>query len=177
MNSHAEPPTAAHSASLSASGPARAARRAAAALGAVASALGLGLAGRPAPSLAQAPPGQYQETANGNGVLDTKTGLTWQKLVPPSTYELGNALAYCNGLNLDGGGWRLPTVPELSSLVDETVASPGPTIDATWFPGTPTSDFWTSSPYNFGSHWFVSFKFAWARGRLDTYTLSVRCVR
>ena len=52
-----------------------------------------------------------------------------------------------NAVNLCGfNDWRLPTLEELQSIVQNGVPSPGPAIDATWFPNTKPSAFWTSSP-------------------------------
>ena len=46
----------------------------------------------------------------------------------------------------EGGreGWRLPTMEELLSIVDETQSCP--TIDPIAFPDTPKGTFWTASP-------------------------------
>ena len=49
---------------------------------------------------------------------DPTSGLTWQN--PPSAGELmiwQQASGYCSTLGLDGGGWHLPTVGELRSLI------------------------------------------------------------
>lgn len=53
-----------------------------------------------------------------------------------------NALAVCGRTN-----WRLPTVEELHDLVDYGLTFPGPTIDATWFPNTRASTYWTSTSW------------------------------
>jgi hypothetical protein len=129
---------------------------------------------------AAAPAGRYTVNEQAATVLDNKTGLTWQRAVPSTSYTWANAQAYCQGLNLGGfsSGWRLPTKLELETLVDVRVAPPGPAIDTTAFPATPAEAFWTSSPRAGSTDaWFVFF--------FDGYTffdgmdnsLSVRCVR
>lgn len=75
-------------------------------------------------------------------VVDASTGLTWQQTVAPAPLSWSAAKAYCSGT----AGFRLPSLKELQTLVDYTVALPGPTIDATAFPATPPVAFWTSSP-------------------------------
>ena len=57
------------------------------------------------------------------------------------------ARAYCEGLTLDGGGFRVLSMKEVQTLVDETRQS-GPSIDTEAFPGLPelAPTFWTSSP-------------------------------
>ncbi|MBH2006195.1 MAG: DUF1566 domain-containing protein [Myxococcaceae bacterium] len=118
-------------------------------------------------------------TFNNTQVLDTVTGLIWQRTVS-GTYNWSSAQAYCAGLNLDGLSWRLPNVKELSTLLDVRVASPGPTMNTTAFPSTPQSWFWTSTPYSCTSPsgaWVVYFGY----GNVSTYGISppyyVRCVR
>jgi hypothetical protein len=54
-------------------------------------------------------------------------------------------MAYCAGLPLDGAGWRLPTLTELKSIVEQ-VAGYTKTINQTAFPETTAGWFWTSSP-------------------------------
>ena len=56
----------------------------------------------------------------GDGtVLDTCTGLLWQKTPGKQGATWCDALAYCEGLSLAGhDDWRLPNVRELHSLVD-----------------------------------------------------------
>jgi Protein of unknown function (DUF1566) len=84
-------------------------------------------------------------TDEGDGtVTDNVTGLVWQKEVPSSTYGQAAAILYCSDLKLaNQGDWRLPSVIELVSLVDP--GRFGPSIDETYFPGTPANSFWSSS--------------------------------
>lgn len=79
-------------------------------------------------------------------VRDETTGLTWQRSLSSSPLKWTDALAACNTLKLDAmTGFRLPSVKELLSLVDDTKANPA--IDLTAFPETPSAKFWTSTPY------------------------------
>src|SRR5258706_11285535 len=59
-------------------------------------------------------------------VYDTQTKLTWQQAIPKSLYAWADAKTYCSALSLDGSGWRLPSINELQTLVDE---STNPAID------------------------------------------------
>jgi hypothetical protein len=124
---------------------------------------------------ANAPAGRYT-TANGT-VYDTKTKLTWQEAVPTGTYTWANAKAYCAGLSLNGTGWRLPTIKELQTIVDDSQANPS--IDTTAFPSTPTSWFWSSSPLA-GSPslaWWVNFFYGDTLHVDVSNSYYVRCVR
>ena len=131
---------------------------------------------------ADAPPGRYV-VQNGT-VLDTETGLTWQQAVPAELYLWGGpgcvgcsfASVYCAGLALDGGGWRLPTMRELQTLVDETKSDPA--IDTNYFPGTPAEAFWTSSPgLEQQFTWVVNFGAGNSGRDVATQQRRVRCVR
>jgi hypothetical protein len=134
---------------------------------------------------AAAPAGRYQI---GTGtVYDTKTKLTWQQTVPSGTYTFDysgssstSAQVYCASLSLSGGGWRVPTMKELPTLVDYSVASPGPTIDASAFPSTPAVEFWSATPDGMISRgvWVVDFSTGARVGIMATIAmLNVRCVR
>jgi hypothetical protein len=98
----------------------------------------------PNPAAANLPnPARY--TATLTTVTDEVTCLVWQRGVAPGTYTWAQAAAYCTALDLDGGGWHLPSRVELTSITDFTRA--GPAIDRTAFPGTPSAFFWTSTPW------------------------------
>ncbi|MDX8389071.1 MAG: DUF1566 domain-containing protein [Mariprofundaceae bacterium] len=96
-------------------------------------------------------------TANGGTCVDTVNCDT-EKYVAAV-----NAAGIC-GFN----DWRLPTKEELRSIVDYSIAFPGPTVDTAYFPnmGVPVNWFWgndiiswSSSSYSADalSAWFVSF--------------------
>ena len=126
-------------------------------------------------SVAEAPKGHF--TVNGEVVQDTATKLVWQRAVPAKSYTSDQASAYCAGLKLAGGGWRLPTIKELHTLVDETRTVPA--IDDTAFPETPPYHFWTSSHLSEFPQFTWSINFAegtdaWFPGENEQ---RVRCVR
>ena len=58
--------------------------------------------------------GIYVAYANGI-VKDTNTGLEW-KVGPDKDTNWDEARSWVQSLNLDGGGWRMPTTDELKTL-------------------------------------------------------------
>lgn len=86
-----------------------------------------------------------------------------------------NALGLCGETTND---WRLPTLPELLSIVDHDRAS-GPVIDSVYFPNTVSSFYWSGTVYapNPAVAWYVNFGY----GHTDAYSQSghfhVRLVR
>lgn len=82
------------------------------------------------------------EFAN-QAVLDRETGLVWERSPQtlPATWNrdsIGVSARSTCAIKAVGGrkGWRLPSMPELASLIDPSVAAPGPTIP----PGHPFLD-------------------------------------
>ncbi len=86
---------------------------------------------------------RFQCVLQPAGVLDRETGLVWEASPDPNKTTWLTAIATCHGLGLSGrGGWRIPTIEELRSLVDGDTAiapllSPGhpfnvDTDDAYW---------------------------------------------
>ncbi len=123
---------------------------------------------------ADAPAGHF--SIDDEVVEDTATKLVWQRRAPDSTYTQSQATTYCRALSLDGGGWRVPTIKELHTLVDEGLANPA--VDAEAFPDTPSASFWTSTALSgFAFVWSVNFldgTDTWAPGE---NMQRVRCVR
>lgn len=127
------------------------------------------------PARAAAPPGRYGVQAGT--VSDRVTGLTWQQTVTSPKVTWQQASAYCPSLTLDGGGWRMPPLKELLSLIDPNEHDPA--IDHDAFPGAPGAPFWTASPAEPDSSmaWSVDFA-SGASARLSRdMILYVRCVR
>ena len=132
-----------------------------------------------------APPGAHYEV-HARDVLDLATGLRWQRSLAPKPLPFRAADAYCAHLKLAAKqeakqeakkSWRVPTLVELLTLIDEGAAAP--MIDRTAFPGTAAEPFWTSSTFANGAElaWYVRFdQGAGLYGRL-TEAFRVRCVQ
>ena len=125
----------------------------------------------------------HSYTDLGNGIIkDNVTGLMWQKATATGTYTWQQAVDYCNNLSLGGyTDWYLPTILELSTLVDSSISFPGPTINRSYFPDTVASWYWssTSPPDAYGtdaaSH--VDFYDGNVYNYFKAYGLYVRAVR
>lgn len=74
-------------------------------------------------------------------VHDSGAKLAWMLGIPDGVMTWSSAGVWCASQQL-GGGWRLPTLPELRGLV---VGSACPTINTAVFPNTPCAPFWTST--------------------------------
>lgn len=138
-----------------------------------------------------APRGRYAYSANGQEVKDMETGLIWQTCSVGQTWN-GNTctgevkkFTYAEAMALSGRNGRLPTVRELATLIKcssgqmkntadvKDGSAPikswcdsnytKPTIDVEAFPATPSTVFWSSSPYGDDNAWRVGFD----RGNVD----------
>ena len=119
-----------------------------------------------------------QTISDQNVVLDNNTGLMWQQTIPTLTYEWAEAGSYCENLEYAGySDWRLPTPQELLTIVDNSKY--GPAIDTSYFPGTPSNYFWSSSTYvnSTSSAWCVYFSSGGVGNNYKPSSGYVRCVR
>ena len=125
-------------------------------------------------------------THNGDGTVTSSCcGLVWQQV--PGMWDFDDeerftwdeAKTYCAGLVLAGGGWRLATSAELTSLVVLGQTPEEPTIDRTAFPETVAEYFWSSSPAVglSGYGWYVYFGNGSSSYYDPSNTGRVRCVR
>jgi murein DD-endopeptidase MepM/ murein hydrolase activator NlpD len=100
--------------------------------------------------------------------------VTWQ-----------HALDYVAKLNddnyLEHSDWRLPTIKELSTLVDSSIPSPSPTINTSYFPDTVAfCSYWSSTASAYGTvdAWGVSFGYGFvgisSKGFYGCYVRAVR---
>jgi hypothetical protein len=107
---------------------------------------------------AVAPPDQYTEVADGE-VMDNYTGLVWQQAYSDSMLNWSEAVSYCEGLGLNGNQWRLPSIRELSTLVDE--AKVAPSINGDMFPdtqyGSSSNNWYWAIEQNGNSSWGLNF--------------------
>ena len=132
-------------------------------------------------SRADAPPGRY--TMTSSAVYDTATGLTWERVPAATMYSFTQAQTYCADLYTpDFSDWRLPSIKELETLVDESRSSP--TMDLTAFPGAPSTYVWSGTPIEArlgGQHWVLYFKTGVTAfeksGQVTVSSAYVRCVR
>lgn len=121
-------------------------------------------------------------------VRDLRTGLSWERqpqeinaLDWEASPVVQPGIDYCAALQLDGGGFRLPTVKELATIVDETTVQP--VIDEAVFPGTQKEFYVTSTPLGCSKHmgwyWAVAFGDGAVYPMDPNYTQTayVRCVR
>jgi hypothetical protein len=101
-------------------------------------------------------------TWSGSSCGGSATTMTWQE-----------ALQHADGVS----GWRLPNKKELRSIVEQCRV--GPAINQQAFPNTPSSDFWSASPYAGASDraWGVNFDTGNGYGSYKSYNYRVRLVR
>ena len=125
-------------------------------------------------------------------VRDNVTGLIWEnKTDDNSIHDRDNVytwqdtqdifIATLNSQSFGGHtDWRLPTIKELSTIVDSSIPSPGPTINTNYFPNTRSSYYWSSTtnvhtPIN---AWVIGFydgnMDGYAKSNYDGYVRAVR---
>ncbi len=120
-------------------------------------------------------------------VVDSLTGLMWQRTFPEASMNNQAARQYCQDLDYAGySDWRVPNFHELHSLVDYGRCHPA--IDSDAFPGIPAGDgvfqqdsrWWTSSasPVLTGQVFWVDFGGDSTSGSGNpSLHYKVRCVR
>jgi hypothetical protein len=131
---------------------------------------------------------KHYTSENEGTVTDTKTGLMWKQCpeglsgkscsgtAVKSSYEKAILIARLTDF-ADYQDWRLPNMKELASLVAHDRYRPA--INSTFFPNTPDSDFWSSSPYAYyaGYAWMLDFGDGYDSYSSRNYDRYVRLVR
>lgn len=129
--------------------------------------------------------------APGDGtVTDTRTALMWKQCSEGQTWTGSGcngaatvfawSVALGAGVGVDFAGsneWRLPNIRELESLIEGCQENPA--INGEIFPGSPTGNFWSSSPDMSlpGSSWYVNFSSGAIRQMPRSGSAHVRLVR
>ncbi len=113
---------------------------------------------------------------NKETAADALLGLEWLRPVAVNTYTLPSTVGWCSKLSASGGGWRVPTLRQLSSLVHRS--SPWGTVDSSVFGGN-LSTIWsyTISADDPTYAWTVDFSNG-TSSAMEIYSFAdVRCVR
>lgn len=138
------------------------------------------------------PDNQYRVSGDGKEVTDLATGLVWRRCLAgmswnadqntctgtPSALNWSGALAYAAS---EGGGWRLPNISELMTLIELSCEKPA--INLAVFPGTPmypsASFVLSASPHadSDGDVWRVDFNSGVDEQTRKTAGQQVRLVR
>ncbi len=89
---------------------------------------------------------------HADGTLtDTARQLRWQRCAVGQQWRNASCegrprrLTLAEARRQGGDGWRLPTLQELSAIVDLRCSRPA--IDGKRFPNTPAADFWTATVF------------------------------
>ena len=110
-------------------------------------------------------------------VVDWTTQLTWQKSTDDAVHTWEEARDYCQSLPLELGGWRLPALKELLTIVDTRRHMPA--IETKGFLQIQPAAYWTSTAFPRDTQ--LAYRLEFANGgsgysdRADKHY--VRCVR
>ncbi|MEI6261679.1 MAG: DUF1566 domain-containing protein [Deltaproteobacteria bacterium] len=133
--------------------------------------------------------GLIWENKTVDGTIHDKDKIyTWYDPTDPNPGTPGNGtdtkdfLDALNSARFGGySDWRLPTIRELTSIVNHGIPYPGPTIDTGYFPNTVSSFYWSSTTVAFNTRiaWGVDFSYGYddARGKYGNGSYYVRAVR
>ena len=118
---------------------------------------------------------------NNDAVRDNNTGLVWEKSPQTATATWNGARFTCINKNVGGQkGWRLPSIPDLTSLIDPSVAPPGPTLPSNHpFKNVQSAGYWsaTTSAEDSSDAWFVYFGIGFVDNDSKTFSGHAWCVR
>ncbi len=134
------------------------------------------------------PDSRFSENGDGT-VTDAATGLIWKQCAEGlsgagctagslSTFNWQQALQRAADAVFAGSSlWRLPNKNELASLVEQRCYDPA--INSRFFPNTPSSWFWSSSPNadSPSDAWSVYFSSGYVEYYYKYYAAYVRLVR
>ncbi len=136
-------------------------------------------------------PPSYTDNADGT-VTDNNTGLMWQQednsteynwYMASGTYDdeyNPDTTDVCGNLILSNyNDWRLPTLKELSYIID--YGNYQPAVDTTYFPTTKSAPYWTANTdareIYVGNAWNILFSYGYGESKAASDNAYVRCVR
>jgi len=108
---------------------------------------------------------------------DMDTNLEWQDESDTQELDWYQALEYCGNLDLNGGGWRLPNINELHTIVSYGTINPSIIGN---FKYTKNDYYWSSTTYSSNSENAFAISFSNASMSYfvkESYSIAVRCVR
>ena len=138
---------------------------------------------------ATTPTSEFTDSGDGT-VTHTRTGLMWKRCAEGQTWAGGTCTGTAGAYNWAGAllagraatdathtDWRLPNVKELESIVEGKCYSPS--INASIFPNTSASGFWSASAnaHSSSSAWYVRFGYGDAYYGYKGGSVQVRLVR
>lgn len=141
---------------------------------------------------ASTPNSQLQDNGDGT-ITDTKTGLIWKRCLEGQSgsdcasgsaeaFTWQQALQRAKTVNSSGGfagfsDWRLPTIKELSSLVEHQCVDPA--INLTRFPNASNHSLWSSSAVagDASYAWGVGFSYGYSNWNGKNDSGQLRLVR
>ncbi len=127
-------------------------------------------------------------------VRDNVTGLVWEGKDATGTRAGSNTYTNLdNGLASDASGyvvaantanlcgfndWRLPSIRELSNIVDHSRGT-APKINTAWFPNTVANNYWSAEleSTNNANAWYVDFQYGYVYFEARSAVRAVRLVR
>lgn len=114
-------------------------------------------------------------TPSSEQVKDRGTGLIWQRGIL-SLANQSAASGYCETLKLGRASWKLPTIKELGTLVNNKLFDPS--LNKTVFPGPSLLSLWSSSRDSKGvGLWYQRFFIGETGVTPLEFPLFARCVR
>jgi hypothetical protein len=132
----------------------------------------------------------WENKTNDGGIHDKQNRYTWYDPNPATNGgdagTAGNGTDtkdYIDALNAANFGgfenWRLPTVMELSMLVNSNIPDTGPAINTAYFQNTMSSVYWSSTTFaGYPDYaWSVYFYYGYVSYGHKSYNLYVRAVR
>ena len=113
---------------------------------------------------------------DGQSVCDNTTGYYWEQSPSTLTFNQENASAHCASL---GGGYRLPGIKELGTVIDYNVGDQAAMLNAGPFSGILFAEYGTATPVagNPVLYWAISFRNGDFRGAANWNSFPAWCVR